>query len=332
MTPPSADPILRDYLNADSDADADPALSALIFPDTDSLIRRIVAYRLGGDASAQDCDDIVADVVLHLIERLQALRADADTSPISRFQAYVTTAAHNGCDAYLRRRYPQRHRLRNRLRYFFDKSEAFGTWDPGTGATVCGRTAWSARPPSRPNAADLANILHFDMNQPEAAIDEVFRHCNAPMEFEELVGIMAGLWAIKDQQQTLEDLQDAAVAPHSHTDVIIDQRRALEKLWSEVLELPVAQRQALLLNLRDSEGGSAIVTLPSTGTASVRKIAAVLEMPPEELARLWGRLPLSDLELAQRMGVTRQQVINLRKSARQRLTRRTLAASGENLR
>jgi hypothetical protein len=37
---------------------------------------------------------------------------------------------------------------------------------------------------------------------------------------------------------------------------------------------------------------------------------------------LWKELPLDDLTIAGRLGATRQQVINLRKSARARLVRR----------
>jgi hypothetical protein len=47
-----------------------------------------------------------------------------------------------------------------------------------------------------------------------------------------------------------------------------------------------------------------------------------MEMPPAQLATLWPRLPLSDLEIAAALNVGRQQVINLRKSARARLQRR----------
>jgi len=61
---------------------------------------------------------------------------------------------------------------------------------------------------------------------------------------------------------------------------------------------------------------------PETGIASIRQIAATLEMEDEELAELWGKIPLDDLEIAQRLSVTRQQVINLRQSARKRLGRR----------
>jgi hypothetical protein len=60
----------------------------------------------------------------------------------------------------------------------------------------------------------------------------------------------------------------------------------------------------------------------ATGTASLRSVADALEMPVGTLAALWNDLPLSDIEVAIRMGCTRQQVINLRMSARKRLSNR----------
>ena len=86
--------------------------------------------------------------------------------------------------------------------------------------------------------------------------------------------------------------------------------------------MPRPQRCALLLNLRDDGGGCALTSLPATGVASIRDIARVMEMAADTLAGLWKRLPLSDLEISTLLGVSRQQVINLRKSARDRLGRR----------
>ena len=51
-------------------------------------------------------------------------------------------------------------------------------------------------------------------------------------------------------------------------------------------------------------------------------MAAAVGLSPESLAELWNRLPLEDTGLAEILDVTRQQVINLRKSARERLARR----------
>jgi hypothetical protein len=78
----------------------------------------------------------------------------------------------------------------------------------------------------------------------------------------------------------------------------------------------------LLLNLRDETGGNAIALLPHTGTATLRQIAELLAIPAIDLAELWHRLPLDDDTIALRLGLTRQQVINLRVAARRRLTRR----------
>ncbi|MFI5179332.1 MAG: hypothetical protein ACHQO8_12240, partial [Vicinamibacterales bacterium] len=61
---------------------------------------------------------------------------------------------------------------------------------------------------------------------------------------------------------------------------------------------------------------------PLTGIATIRQIAEVLDIPALDLAALWSELPLDDTRIGARLKLTRQQVINLRKSARERLSRR----------
>jgi len=101
-----------------------------------------------------------------------------------------------------------------------------------------------------------------------------------------------------------------------------DYHLRLEQIWREALDLPLRQRLALPLNLRAPEGGDALRLLPETDVAAKDEIAEALEMPLAELVALWEALPLDDATIASWLGVTRQQVINLRKSARQRLGRR----------
>ena len=96
----------------------------------------------------------------------------------------------------------------------------------------------------------------------------------------------------------------------------------LKRLWGEVCALPIRQRHALLLNLRDEQRSSALLLLPRIGIASFADIANVLDMTDEELHFIWNDLPMDDLQIARRLGLTRQQVINLRKTARARLIRR----------
>jgi len=105
----------------------------------------------------------------------------------------------------------------------------------------------------------------------------------------------------------------------------IEERSSLHRLWREIALLPARQATALLFNLRDEGRGNAIVLLPLTGVASLREIARVVGMPAERLAELWPLMPLEDATIAEILGTTRQQVINLRKAARERLGRRLRA-------
>jgi hypothetical protein len=125
-------------------------------------------------------------------------------------------------------------------------------------------------------------------------------------------------WSSTEELDAALDAADPA-QPISHT---LMYRQYLSRLWDEVCELPINQRIAILLNLRDDEGRSALPMLPPTGIATIRRIAEILNIPALELATLWPELPLDDARIAERLGLKRQQVINLRKSARERLGRR----------
>jgi hypothetical protein len=94
----------------------------------------------------------------------------------------------------------------------------------------------------------------------------------------------------------------------------------LRRTWREIAALPLQQRQALLLQAQIDEGDSIAHLLIDGHVANMREIVALTDGATSEA--LWHRLPLRDLEVAALLGKTRQQVINLRKSARERLRRR----------
>ena len=100
------------------------------------------------------------------------------------------------------------------------------------------------------------------------------------------------------------------------------QRAYLQKLWTEICELPPKQRAALLLNLKDARGHGMIAMFPLTSVATVPQLAATLEIPLDRFATIWNELPWEDTSVSTHLGITRQQVVNLRKCARERLARR----------
>jgi hypothetical protein len=157
-------------------------------------------------------------------------------------------------------------------------------------------------------------------------LEEIFRKLGAPVQFEALVNLVADQQGIKDPPEpTSFDEQGVRATAASETFLVeMEHRSYLRRLWSEIVQLPLSQRAALLLNLRDINEG-VLMLLPLTGVATIRQIAATLAIPPDEFSRLWNGLPLDDAAIAVRLGVTRQQVINFRKSARARLHRRMRA-------
>jgi len=99
-------------------------------------------------------------------------------------------------------------------------------------------------------------------------------------------------------------------------------RSALVEVWREVELLPPRQRIALLLGLRDENGSPITSLLILLRIVTFDDLAAAVELSSGELAAIWDRLPLADLAIAERLALSRQQVINLRRSARERLRRR----------
>jgi DNA-directed RNA polymerase specialized sigma24 family protein len=107
-------------------------------------------------------------------------------------------------------------------------------------------------------------------------------------------------------------------------------RSALLEVWREIDLLPPRQRIALLLGLRDENGSAITSLLVLLRIATFDELAAAVELSPGELAAIWDQLPLPDMVIAERLDLNRQQVINLRKSARDRLGRRLQFLRGGN--
>ena len=118
-------------------------------------------------------------------------------------------------------------------------------------------------------------------NQPELSLPDlvsaIFNRCGAPLELDELVSLVADLWEIKDEPTAPVSIDDDTVdtglgkaQSSKKLDDRIDQRSQLEKLWVEIGELPLRQRLALLLSLRDDQGRGVLTLLPLIRVASIR--------------------------------------------------------------
>lgn len=315
------DPILASYLEAADEEDRQRALEAIVVVHAQPVARRVLArFRSAQSAlSKEDADDIVATVHLRLVGKLRAARI-AETEAVTRLEDYVATLTYHAVYDFLRRRYPERTRLKNRIRYRLANDSRFVVWQTPAG-TACGLASWGAAPRLIANAlqADEWSASVLPRNEPSEAVLTVLTHVNGPMLLDDVVRVLTEVWQVGETREEHDiALADLAPTPASHAEA----RDFIVALWREIGELPANQRAALLLNLRDSEGGNAVAHLVLLGVATFDDVAVAIGLDAVAFADLWNDLPLDDLKIAAMLRLSRQQVINLRKSARARLARR----------
>jgi RNA polymerase sigma factor (sigma-70 family) len=185
-------------------------------------------------------------------------------------------------------------------------------------------------------------------------VNGIFQWVDHPIRYDDLVRIVcelkrvgedaAVIWTGEDDERSMgEQLPDAGPRP----DEVAEWSEFLRRLWAEIEQLPVFQRIAYLLNF--TAGECQLELFLVYGVVSLRGIGAALQLTADQFERmwpelrltdeerrkaealtsydekfalLWRSLPLTDLMIAKLLKTERQKVINLRKAAGARLSRR----------
>jgi hypothetical protein len=333
------DPLLEPLLLAVSDEETNEIISELISLHAVPVIKRVIAYKLHlnphrGTEQA-DADDIQQEVILQLLVRVRQFRQQPDVYPISDVRGLTATITRSACARWMQRRFPERHAFKNRLYYLLTHQPGLALWLSESKKQMAGFKTWQGR-------KDIATVEQFDrLSEEEALLDRIrslksgkeadwggvlaaiFDCLGGPVEFDKLTGILAGLLRIEDRPVIPLDPTEESEQPEppaEQPDLAWQTEKSifLKRAWEEICELPAKQRVALLLNLRREYHGLFL----ARGIATLTQMAQALEMSPEKLPEMWNELPLADAKIAGLLQLTRQQVINARKSARKRLTRR----------
>lgn len=330
-SPVKIDALLEPLLTATTDEHADELLSQLIAGHAEPVIKGVIRFKLRFNSYQEtqraEADDIHQDVVLQLVTQLQRFRKLPATHPITDVRGMAAIIAHRTCARWMRRQFPERHALKNRLHYLLTRQRGFALWDENA-KPVAGFAVWQQQKKTVVrNVIDVEKLpAHIRKTQELAeTVASLFDYAGGPIEFDELVTAVAAIQGISDQP--VESLADEdggfdPATPDPDPAWRIEKKMFLQRLWEELTQLPVNQRAALLLNLKDASGFGCITLFPAIGIATIRQLAAALELPAERLAELWNELPIEDSRIAELIGLTRQQVINARKSGRERLARR----------
>ena len=350
-TTQDVDALLVPFLFEKHEGEAEQLLSGLMAEQVEPVITKIIKHKLKvsllhsqGSGRNQDALEIAGDVRAGIISELRRLKDNPDGRAIKNLRQYAAVKTYSACADYFREKNPRRRRLRNSIRHHLKHDSRLALWESAGRRWLCGLSHWRGteqlaarpQPPSESRAAALplsSPDVNLQLLPTAELLAAIFERAGHAIEFDHLVSMVAQVRAVRDEPlESIDDesgslrgsLADAGV----RVDAALEQRLYLEQLWAEVRELPRLQRAALLLNLRDAEGGGVIAFIPYLKIASKKELAEILSMSEEQFADLWGDLPLDDLSIAELLGVTRQQVINLRKTARERLARRMKA--GEN--
>ncbi len=307
------DSLLEPYLAAESAEATERHLEELLVNEAEPLIRKVILRKLG--PACGDLEDVCGDVLAEATARLRHWKQDSAGCQVENFASYVAASAFNAASEYLRRKYPRWRGLRDRIHYILRHDARLAIWESSQAGWLCGAAEFrgtdaAARVPSIDSCGDARAVA------PRDSLLAIFRSAGGPLELDRLVDLAAQIWGEELDRRPEADRDLRMVVRQAEDE--IDQRRYAEHAWKEIAELPLHQRQALLLNMK---ADGADVFLLYAGV-SFRAMAAALEMPAEDFAELWSRLPLDDNAIAARLGYTRQQVINLRKSARKRLANR----------
>lgn len=269
------------------------------------VVERVVARYQHHALRHDEAEDIVATVLLRLVRRLQ-------TEGIESVTDFAATLTFNAVYDFMRSRYPEWTRLKNRLRYVLSRDARFRMWSAPAGV-LCATEAVVDRPRAAIPAIELPPADRF-----EEALHLLLSAAGGPLLLDDVVALLAEQWNVRELPRR------PALTAVEPTDQVrdLESREYLEELWRQIQDLAGPHRAALLLNLRDGDGGNALALLVHLGIATTQQIAHAIGVPLERLAQLWSELPLDDRTIAAMLAMNRQQVINLRRTARERLARR----------
>ena len=190
------DTLLEPLLLEASDEQADELLLRLITVHAEPVIKGIIRYKLHLNSYRADgraeSDDIYQEVLLQLLGELQQLRKQPDEHPISDVRGMAAVIAHRTCSRWMRRQFPERHSLKNRLQYLLTRQRGLALWQNEDRKLVAGFAAWQGQKRAAPAARlgqlsdDEGLLAHIRMlksgkhQELGDALAAIFNHLGSP--------------------------------------------------------------------------------------------------------------------------------------------------------
>ena len=340
------DAILQPFLMAQDLAESQRQLIILLSEHAEPRMRGVIAACLSsalrGQEHSPDFEDLYSETKTRLVTYLHDLKSGLTAAPCRDFEAYVATIAHNACHDYSRQMYPQRARLRKKIRDLLHAHPKFALWrsqDEKRGEWLCGFDSWQGRRNSSSTAAWLSSFSENPATRTEALssggdiqwmkmadlLSAIFKDVGEPIRLTDVVNLVSDIRAIKDLPVASFDADGSslsALLPDSkpRIDSVLEMRAPLKCYWQSLRQLPRDQFRVYLLYARDTSGEDLINLLLDAEITTKTEVARLLGLTRDRFLDLrWNRLPLDIKDISNELGITIDRVYKLRFWAGKRL-------------
>src|SRR5262245_11943070 len=190
------DSLLIPFLQEADAKEAERLLAELLTQHAAPVIKKVIVANIGNRIErggnlpwpddSDEIEDLMSEVNLKVLDRLRYLKLDSSRKPIGSFQGYVATTSYNMCHTYLRRKYPQRSRLKYKVRYILKHRQDFELWEDDQNQWICGYAEWQTQQRTPVKKGWINEIR----NNPKAAES---LYSTAPGELSDLVALIFDL-------------------------------------------------------------------------------------------------------------------------------------------
>ena len=286
------------------------------FEIADPVVRAIIADKLrvglrkeDGRRDNQDALDLLQHVYRELADAV-----GAGAEEIRDLKSYAAVVTYHACAQYLRRRYPARTQLKNKLRYFLTHEPGFAVWETREADLGCGYAGWQSQPladdravhalitdPERiwakapPNGARQTSGQVKALDAMKTAdwrniLEAILNAVGKPLELDQLLAITGALFRVKDEPP--DELPDSSERPPFED--VLDQQQLMRRLWQILQGFEHRWLMAFLLNLpgMTKEARGEIEAFESSSVATRDDIGRLLGMIRQEFEDLGYETPL----------------------------------------
>jgi DNA-directed RNA polymerase specialized sigma24 family protein len=269
------DALLLPYIHAAHEADSERLLATLASEYVEPVIRQVIRSRLrarfdhqGRSSRNPDAEDLYSETLVQLLSRLKQLKASPEDKAIGDLRGYVAVLSYHACYEYLRLKYPQRHNLKNKLRYLLTHRTGLALWENESGDQVGGFSAWREQTKARTRSDRLRQLLDdppavlqsaaphgdFQRANPADLAAAIFNHTNHPI----VVALNDG-----GGQVTIDKEGDVAGAPPPFQQMV-KQTLTAQRIETPRMLTELIGKSAVLMGTADE--GHPFVLLGPVGT------------------------------------------------------------------